>query len=240
MTSLLVIEDDSGVAARLVKGLRKEGFEVELATDGARGLELARTPRFDLVVLDLLLPELNGFELLRRLGDRGHTPVIVLSARDELEDRLRTFDLGAVDFVAKPFWLEELVVRIRTRLRLDEERPRETVRWADVEVDLDARRVLRDGAPVALTRAELDVLASLARRRGRAVARHHLASLALDDDVDPRTIDSHVARIRRKLGADAAAAIATVWGVGYRFEPHGAPDGAPDEEPDGRPDGEPT
>lgn len=221
MNRVLVVEDDPTVASALVRGLRKAGFEVELETDGACGLRAARRGDHDAIVLDLMLPERDGFELLEALGARS-VPVLVLSARDALDDRLRVFSLGAVDFVAKPFWMEELVARLRARLSLGDGRPKRVIEWSNVVVDLDARSVSVAGEAVHLTRAELDVLAFLLERPGRAVPREELVMRLLDEGADTRTVDSHVARVRKKLG-EAAAAIGTVWGIGYRFDPEDPP-----------------
>jgi DNA-binding response OmpR family regulator len=222
MTRLLVIEDDPAVARGMVRGLERAGYAVELARDGETGLERACDPSFDLVVLDLMLPELAGVQVLQRLRARVQTPVIVVSAKSGLESRLEAFELGAVDFVAKPFWMEELVAR--TRSRLEARRPREVLRWDDVEVDLEARAVRVGGVDAELTPIELAVLTYLVRRAGRAVSRDELVEGALDkSDATERTVDSHVARIRRKLGRGAVA-LQTVRGFGYRLAV--APDGA--------------
>jgi two-component system, OmpR family, response regulator len=217
---VLVVEDDASMAAGIVRGLRASGFQVDLSTHGADGVERILSDGYDIAVVDLMLPELNGFEVLERVRHRVTLPVIVLTARTDLPDRLRAFELGAADFVAKPFWIEELVARIRSRLRLDDERPKRVVRWDGVALDLDARTAAVDGRTASLTPTEFAVLAFLVERRGRAVSRNVLAEQALAslDEPDARTVDSHVARLRKKLGAGAAA-IATVWGIGYRFEP---------------------
>ena len=218
---VLVVEDDAGVAAGIVRGLRGAGFEVELATGGVAAARKALEQPFDAIVLDLMLPEQSGFDVLEQLRGRSSVPVLVLTARADLEDRLRCFGLGAADFIAKPFWMEELVARLRTRLRIAPEAPRRVIRWANVQVDLDARSVAADDAPVALTKHEFDVLAHLVERPDRAISREQLAEQALDpfEQRDVRTVDTHIARIRKKLGPAAAAHLATVWGIGYRFEP---------------------
>ncbi|MFT3765059.1 MAG: response regulator transcription factor [Minicystis sp.] len=217
--SVLVVEDDAPLAAGIVRGLRAAGFDVELSTDGTSAVENALRARHDIVVLDLMLPERSGFEVLEHLDSRG-PPVIVLTARSELEDRLRCFRLGAVDFVPKPFFVEELAARIRSRLFAHEARPLRVVRWADVELHLDAQKVTVAGALAPLTRNEMDILTHLVERAGRAVSRQQIAERVLDplSPPDARTVDTHVARLRKKLGAAGAARIATVWGVGYRFE----------------------
>lgn len=215
---LLVAEDDAGVAASLVTGLKARGFEVTLATSGLQARDELARDEADLVVLDLMLPGLSGLELLEELSTRPHPPIIVLTARTELEERVRCFELGAVDYVPKPFFLEELVLRIRARLDLRTEAPRRVLSFGALEVDLDQREVRMAGDVVTFTRHEFDVLAYLAQRPGRPVSRDDLAAQALSgfDAPEPRTIDSHVARVRRKLG-DEAGRVETVWGIGYRF-----------------------
>ncbi len=218
---LLVVEDDPGVAGGIVRGLKEAGFEVELATSGVDGAKKALEGRFGAIILDLMLPEQTGFEVLEQLQGRSSVPVLVLTARSDLADRLRCFGLGAADFVTKPFWIEELVARLRVRLRLTTEAPKRVIRWANVALDLDSRQVTIEGADAGLTKNEFDVLAHLVERQGRAISRDQLAEHALTpfEQRDARTVDSHIARIRKKLGAEGGARIATVWGIGYRFEP---------------------
>jgi DNA-binding response OmpR family regulator len=220
---LLVVEDDHALAAGLVRGLRAQGFAVELLTTGGDVVRHVVSDQYALVVLDLMLPDASGFEILEQLQHRSTTPVIVLTARGELPDRLRAFALGAIDFVAKPFWIEELVARVRTRLALGgaPEPAKRVLAFGALTIDIDAREVAVDGAPVKLTRTELDVLVYLAQRPSRAIPRNVLAQHVLptlDDDSDARTVDAHVTRIRKKLGREGTR-IATVWGIGYRFEP---------------------
>jgi DNA-binding response OmpR family regulator len=224
-TRVLVVEDDPGVAAGIVRGLRAAGYEVELATNGVVGARRALDGAFSLVVLDLLLPEQNGFAVLEQVRGRSSTPFIVLTARTDLGDRLRCFELGAVDFVSKPFFIEELVARIRSRLGERKVAPKRVVSWEDVAVDLDARVATVAGSAVALTRHEFDILAYLVERAGRAVSRAQLATQVLTpfEERAERTVDSHIVRVRKKLGARGAAHIVTVWGIGYRFEPAKGP-----------------
>jgi DNA-binding response OmpR family regulator len=222
---LLVIEDDAGVAGGLVRGLRAAGFDVELANDGLAGAKKALEEPFAAIVLDLMLPEQSGFAVLEQLQGRSSVPVLVLTAKSDLTDRLQCFGLGAADFVTKPFWMEELVARLRARLRLHSEGPKRVVQWANVEMDLDSRMVRIDGEDAGLTRNEFDVLAHLVERQGRAISRAQLVENALSpfEQRDARTVDSHIARIRKKLGTQAGASIVTVWGIGYRFELDGEP-----------------
>lgn len=219
MSRILVVEDEPEIAAHVVAGLKRAGHEVVLDTRGDTAAERPLQELFDLVVLDVNLPGRSGFELLEMWRNRLGAPIIVLTARTGLEDRLAAFDSGAVDFVSKPFFVEELQARIRTRLNTREEDAPDVVTWADVQLDRRARRVRRGGADVGLTKHEFNVLLFLVNRRGRAIARAHLAeeTLSVDADATGRSVDSHVARLRKKLGAAAAAAIRTVWGIGYRF-----------------------
>jgi two-component system OmpR family response regulator len=219
-TRVLVVEDDPGVAGGIVRGLRGAGFDVELATDGLGGSKRALAGRFDAIVLDLMLPGQSGLAVLEQLKGRESIPIIVLTARSELPDKLACFALGAADFIAKPFWIQELVVRLRARLRITPEAPKRAVSWADAVLDLDSRVVTVGGMDVGMTRHEFDVLAHLVERDGRAISREQLAEHALSpfEQRDARTIDSHIARIRKKLGAKAGVSVVTVWGIGYRFE----------------------
>ncbi|MDY7232672.1 response regulator transcription factor [Hyalangium rubrum] len=217
---ILVVEDDPPIAAGLVRGLKRAGFQVSLATDGNLALQAAEKERPALVVLDLNLPGPDGFALLETWQTRLRVPVIVLTARQELEARLRSFGLGAADYLAKPFWMEELIARIQARLQVPEESERKVLRWGDVTLDLDARTVSRPGlGALPFTRHELDVLLYLVERPGRALTRAQIAEHALpaNEERDDRTVDSHVARIRKKLGP-AGVHLKTAWGIGYRFE----------------------
>lgn len=216
---ILVVEDDAPIASTLVRGLKAAGFDVELAVRGDYAQELPLRHRFDLIVLDWNLPGLSGDALLAHWRHRVASPVIVLTARVTLEDRLRAFELGAADYVSKPFFLEELVARIRTRIgRRAEGSESKRLAFANVVVDCDARRTLVDGVDAHLTQHEQNVLTVLVERADRAMTRGQIASFALTDgDVDERTVDSHVARLRKKLGPEAARHLQTVWGIGYRF-----------------------
>lgn len=214
---ILVVEDDLHAVQGLLSGLRRHGFDVSVVMDGADAAERVLEGGFDLVVLDLMLPHRSGLEVLEALRGRDSTPVIVLSARTELAARLDSFRLGAVDYVAKPFFVEELVARIRARLALRETGPRRIVEIGGVRVDLDARRATRDEVDLALTGHEFNVLAWLAERPDRAVSRQELAEHALGgEQITERTVDSHVSHLRAKLGDDGRR-IETVWGIGYRL-----------------------
>ena len=216
---VLVVEDDPALGPSVVAALYRQGYDAVLAADGERALaEVAAAPP-DAVVLDLMLPGLDGHALLERWAGRLSVPIVVLSARSDLDARLGSFALGAVDFVPKPFFVEELVARLR--LRLDDPTPRTSrlVQWGDVALDLDQRLVRRDGQVVDLTPIEVNVLACLAERPGRPVSRQTIAEVALPLDGDrlPRTVDTHISRVRKKLGPPGADALQTVFGVGYRL-----------------------
>jgi two-component system OmpR family response regulator len=217
---VLVAEDDATTAASIFQGLREANFDVELVASGAEAVRRALAERYDAVVLDLVLRGPGGFDVIERIRHRAQAAIFVVSAQSELADRLRAFELGAADFMAKPFWVEELVARVRSRLRSEQERPRRLLRFSEVTVDLEAGTAEVRGRPAGLTRTEFAILAFLAGRPGRAVSRSVLASQALAsfERPDTRTVDSHVARLRKKLGAGSSA-IVTVWGIGYRFNP---------------------
>jgi DNA-binding response OmpR family regulator len=217
---ILVVEDDLSVVQGLVGGLQRAGFKTSLAMTGDEGLRRILHEAFDLVLLDLMLPDKSGFEILEAVQSRSSIPIVVLTAFSELPARLRSFESGAVDFVPKPFFMEELVARIRARLPLLDSRPRRELSIGDVMVDLDARIARRGDVDLELTAHEFNVLAYLMQRPGRALTRPQLAEAALPEGGDrlERTVDSHVSRIRKKLGPEAGARLKTVWGIGYRCE----------------------
>ncbi|MBN2797743.1 MAG: response regulator transcription factor [Deltaproteobacteria bacterium] len=217
---VLVVEDDLKVVQGLIRGLTRAGFDVSVSMDGAEGAQRVLSEPFDLVVLDLMLPGRTGFEVLEAMSGRVSIPVVVLSALTELPARLKSFDLGAVDFVPKPFWMEELVARLQSRLALRREGPRRTTEVGGVILDLDARLASRAGEDLGLTAHEFNALVYLVERPRRAITRRQLAEGALsqEGEVLDRTVDSHISRVRKKLG-DEGLRIRTVWGIGYRYEP---------------------
>lgn len=221
---LLVVEDNEHVAGALVAVLGKHGYEVIRAGDGAAALE-ALGPRTDLVLLDLALPDMDGFEVCRRIRKVSDTPIIMVTARTQLEARVRGLELGADDYVTKPYDIREVLARIDAVLRRG--RPREWDGRADVarvdvggvEIDLAARQVLADdGAVISLTRKEYDLLALLARHRGTALSRERILREVWGSSWKGlgRTLEVHVASLRRKLGRPDV--VETVRGVGYRVD----------------------
>lgn len=217
---VLIVEDDLGVAQGMIRGLHEAGFETSYAGAGDVGLERILGEPFDLVLLDLMLPGRHGLEVLEAVRTRVSVPIVVVSARTELHSRLESFAAGAIDFVPKPFFLEELVARIRTRLELHTDSTRRVLPLGDVEIDLDARIVRRGDVDLGLTTQQFNVLAFLRQRAGQAVTRARIAEHALPEDGErfDRTVDSHVSRIRKKLGSEAGQRIRTVWGIGYRCD----------------------
>jgi two-component system, OmpR family, alkaline phosphatase synthesis response regulator PhoP len=226
MSRILVVEDNANLAYGLATSLELEGHEVVLAEDGAAGLRAARERRPDLVILDLMLPGMDGYRVLRSLRELGETaPVLILTARGEEADKVLGFRLGADDYVTKPFGLLELLARVAALLRRGGQRAQaaapETVRFGEVEVDPGCRLVRRRGEEVALTPKEFDLLWALLRRQGGVAARLELLAEVWGHRaaVMTRTVDMHVAQLRRKLEDDPAAPrhIVTVWKAGYRL-----------------------
>lgn len=224
---VLLIEDDPSIVAGLELNLSLEGYEVMTATDGEAGLRMAEEQKPDLVLLDIMLPRVNGLEVLRRLRQRDQDlPVLMLTARGEEADKVLGLGLGADDYISKPFSLSELRARINAALRRQRVRSAGKVipAFGDVEVDFDRHVVTRAGAPVAMTAREFGVLAYFLRNPGRVITREMLLEAVWKlEFVSKRTIDNFIVRLRSKLEPDPdhPRYILTVRGVGYRFEPNG-------------------
>ncbi|MGD9792211.1 MAG: response regulator transcription factor [Acidimicrobiia bacterium] len=226
--TILVVEDDDAVAGPLLEGLRRAGFDVAHAATGAAALTATDV---DLVLLDLGLPDLDGMEVCRRLRERGSTPIIVISARGEEIDRVLLLELGADDYLVKPFGMRELVARVRAVMRRTEAasaspeqiaataRANAVYEVGEVVCDVRSRRVTAKGEPVELTPKEFDLLAMLMAEPGRVFRRQEILETVWDPHWygPSKTIDVHLAAVRRKLGD--AITIATVRGVGFRIEP---------------------
>ncbi len=222
---VLVVEDDPAIALGLRINLEAEGYRVTLADDGERGLQVIRAERPDLVVLDVMLPRKNGFEVMHELRAEGiSVPIIVLSARTGEMDKVTGLELGAEDYVAKPFSLAELLARVRVALRrLGRAAPKaELVRFSSVEVDVSARSVRHRGALVELTATEFDVLMCLVENRGKALSRDDIFRRVWGPNHHgtPRTIDNFMQQLRQKLEDDPTNPrhFLTVRGIGYRFD----------------------
>jgi DNA-binding response OmpR family regulator len=218
---VLVIEDEPGIVDFLRRGLESAGFVVEAALDGLEGERLGVGGSFDAVVLDLMLPGRPGLEVLQALRRARPTmPVIVLTARGELEDKIAGLEAGAVDYLVKPFSLAELVARVRAHLRVITQASASTLGAEGIEVDLLTRRVIRAGRVVALSTTEFELLVHLLRHRGQALSREQILSAVWGYEHDPTTnvVDVYVGYLRRKLAlGDQPAPIYTVRSVGYRL-----------------------
>ena len=225
MKKVLVVEDNDNLAYGLENNLEIEGYRVRIASDGRQGLAEALGWRPDLVVLDLMLPDMDGYRVLRSLREGGsETPVLILSARGEEIDKVRGFRFGADDYVTKPFSVLELMARVEALLRRSTPKkpPNRFRSFGTVEVHPDSRQVLKSGQPVSLAPKEFDLLWALLERRGAAASRLDLIQevWGYPDTVLTRTVDTHIAELRRKLEEDPAQPrhILTVSKVGYRLE----------------------
>jgi two-component system, OmpR family, response regulator len=218
---VLLIEDEPGIVDFVRRGLEVEGFTVEAAADGIEGERLALRDSFDAIVLDLMLPGRSGLDILASLRRAKPTlPVIVLTARGEIEDRVIGLEAGAVDYLVKPFSLAELVARVRAQLRVVADASASTLRAEDIEVNLLTRKVLRHGRSVALSTTEFELLVYLLRHHGRVLSREQILSSVWGYEHDPATnvVDVYIGYLRRKLGLpDDPAPIFTVRAVGYRL-----------------------
>lgn len=213
---ILLIEDDAALGAQIVGHLRGAAFETTWLTDG-RPFHVGDDCDFDLLVLDLMLPGVAGLDVLKRFRERSDVPVLILSARNDGATRVRALQLGADDYLTKPFWPEELVERVRARLRRPALQRGSAIESGALRIDLHAREVTVDDRAVTLTATEYAILAAIARRRGAPVTRQSLVELLEGErEGADRTLDVHVSRLRKKLG-ESGAAIVTVWGIGYRL-----------------------
>jgi DNA-binding response OmpR family regulator len=219
---ILVIEDEVTIADFIQRGLMADGYAVDIATDGASGLARARDDAVDLVVLDRMLPRLDGLAVLRGIRSvRPQLPVIMLTARTGIADRVEGLDAGATDYLVKPFAFDELAARVRAHLRGQQDTPATRLEFDGIAVDLLAREVSRDGLPVRLSTKEFELLAYLMRRPDVVHTRERILQDVWGYDHDPATnvVDVYVSYLRRKLTAatGAPAPIATIRSVGYRM-----------------------
>jgi two-component system copper resistance phosphate regulon response regulator CusR len=219
---LLIVEDEQKAAAYLCKGLTENGFVVDVADRGDIGLDLAWTGDYDLIILDVMLPGADGWTVLQRLREAGkQTPVLFLTARDSVQDRVKGLDLGADDYLIKPFAFSELLARVRTLLRRGPAQQSEIVRVADIELDLVRHKATRGGKRLNLTPKEFSLLSLLTRRTGEVLSRTLIAEQVWDMNFDSNTnvVDVHVRRLRSKVDDPfLEKLIHTVRGVGYVLE----------------------
>jgi DNA-binding response OmpR family regulator len=220
-TRVLVVEDEPGIVDFVRRGLQATGFAVEVAFDGLEGERLVLSESFDAIVLDLMLPGRSGLDILAAAnGAKPNVPVIVLTARGEIEDRVAGLDAGAVDYLVKPFSMAELVARVRAQLRATAQASTTMLSAEGIEANLLTRKVHRDGRTVTLSSTEFELLALLLRHHGRVLSREQILSSVWGYQHDPQTnvVDVYVGYLRRKLGRrDDPAPIFTVRRVGYRL-----------------------
>jgi len=226
MPTILLVEDELTLAETLRYNLEREGYNVLLATDGVQGLELARREGPDLIVLDIMLPRLDGFSVCRILRQEHDMPVIMLTARQDEVDRIAGLELGADDYISKPFSLGEFLARVRAIMRRSERQPRvaarEVLEAGRLKIDTSRRRAWCEAEELNLSQKEFDLLTCLIRNRGIALSRDLLLERVwgLDFIGDSRTVDVHIRWLREKIEPDPARPryIQTVRGIGYRFE----------------------
>ena len=225
---VLLVEDEKTIRDAVAAYLEREGFWVTTAADGEAALHAFSLHRFDLIVLDLMLPKVSGEQVCREIRDKSDVPIIMLTAKGEIDDRIAGLELGADDYLVKPFSPRELIARIKVLLRRShatEVPQRDHLKYGELELDVAGHRALVDGHDIDLTVSEFKLLLVLARYPGRVYSRMELVDKVLGYDFEgyERTIDSHVKNLRAKLGDDPKHPryISTVHGVGYRFEPQG-------------------
>ena len=221
MSRILVVEDEPALLRGLQDNLKAELYEVITASDGETGLRLARETKPDLIVLDLMLPKVSGYEICQKLRLEGVlTPILILTARGEESDRVLGLDLGADDYVTKPFSVRELMARVRALLRRAQPSTGE-LRFADVAIDFQSYAATKAGKTIEMTRKEFGILKYLSSRAGVVVSRDELLNEVWGYDAFPttRTVDNHIAGIRAKLEQGEPKHLITVHGVGYKFVP---------------------
>jgi two-component system copper resistance phosphate regulon response regulator CusR len=220
---ILIIEDEIKTAKFISRGLIEDNFTADVMENGRDGLELAMKREYDLIILDVMLPGLDGWEVLKRLRDRGNeTPVLLLTVLSDVEDRVKGLQLGADDYLTKPFSFSELLARIHTILRRGPVRTPEVLRVADLEIDFPAHRVMRAGKRIDLTQKEFALLSLLARRSGEVLSRTRIAERIWDAAFESETnvVDVHMRRLRIKVDDPfETKLIHTVRGMGYVLEP---------------------
>lgn len=220
MAKILVVDDEKHIVELAKLYLENEGYSVEGAYDGQEALEKARSLRPALIILDLMLPEMDGFEVCRRIRKEGDTPILMLTARSDDVDKIVGLELGADDYLTKPFNPRELVARVKAILRRYEaSKLTRRVEIGDLVVDLDRREATVGGEPIRLRTKEFDLLVAFARNPGIVLSRERLLDIVWGYDYygETRTVDVHVAHLREKL-TDCSVSIETVWGVGYKLE----------------------
>ena len=223
---ILLVEDDAGIAAMIAHGLQGAGYSVDRATNGTKGLELALSQTYSLLILDVMLPGMDGWRICERLrAQRERVPILMLTARDTVEDRVRGLDVGADDYLPKPFDFSELLARVRALLRRDKMHRSRVIQVADLEIDTARRRVTRAGVEIGLSRREYELLEAMAAQESRVLTRDVIMERIWMEDVSySNTVDVYIGMLRKKIDAGhKVKLIQTVRGVGYTLR-------VPDEE----------
>ncbi len=219
---ILIVEDDAKTAAYLHKGLSESGFTIDRAATGEEGFHLARTRGYELIILDIMLPGRDGFSVIQELRTQGHTtPVLILTACDAVEDRVKGLDSGADDYLVKPFAFTELLARLRSILRRRPSAATEVLVFDDLKIDVARRKVMRGDKKIELTTKDFDLLLFLARRQGEVQSRTTIAQQVWDINflIDSNVVDVHIRRLRARLDDPfETKLIHSVRGVGYLFE----------------------
>ncbi len=218
IVKILLIEDEPGIAALVRRGLEHAGYAVDASIDGADGLEQALSQNFDLILLDVMLPKMDGWQVCEALRAQGRrTPILMLTARDGVDDRIKGLDIGADDYLPKPFHFGELLARVRALTRRDRVHRTRIIRVADLEIDIARRRVCRAGAEIGLSHREYTLLEALAGNAGRVLTRELIQErIWRDDDSYSNTVDVYIRMLRKKIDAEhAVKLIHTVRGSGY-------------------------
>ncbi|MBG9691238.1 MULTISPECIES: response regulator transcription factor [Lysinibacillus] len=217
---ILLVEDEKHIARFVELELQHEGYDVTVAFEGREGLSLATTDAFDVLLLDVMLPGINGIEICRRIRTQSQVPIILITARDAVMDRVAGLDAGADDYIVKPFAIEELLARIRTIIRratTQEPANSECLSLRDIEIDIAAYEVFVQGNKLDLTKTEYDLLKLLIEHKNRVCTREHILTSVwgYDTDIETNVVDVYIRHLRSKLPGDTNAYIETVRGVGY-------------------------
>ena len=215
---ILVVEDDPEIASLIARGLKDNHFDVDMAANGYDGFEMAQTNLYNVVLLDVMLPVLTGWEVCERLREEGNdVAILMLTARDSIDDRVRGLNIGSDDYLPKPFAFPELLARIRALVRRDRKRKSQTIRVADLTIDISARRVSRAGKEVGLSQREFDLLEALAGNAGMVLSRETIQDRVwMDQDSYSNTVDVYINLLRKKIDAGHdIKLIHTVRGTGY-------------------------
>jgi DNA-binding response OmpR family regulator len=219
--TVLIVEDDPDTVKLVGLYLGRDGHKVLSARDGLTGLRLAREAKPDVIVLDIMLPRLDGMEICRTLREESSTPIIMLTARESHTDRIAGLDSGADDYVVKPFDPDEVVARAKAVLRRADDTVQQVLRCGTITIDDTTRQATVGDSPINLSQAQFALLSAFMRHPNQVLTREQLITLAFDDDFDAydRAIDNHILRLRKQIGGDGKQPIQTVYGAGYRFVP---------------------